>query len=222
MANSASRSKKVAVYEDLKKRIIRCELYPGMPINEAYFAGELGVSTTPIREALRQLEQEGLVENVPGRGSIVSNISSRDIGEFFGLRELLECAAARRAALLKEKTILKAKKTEILEHSTSNDGAPESVYDWRPWEDVHETVVSALHNQKLTAIFEGLMNHIKRIRNYIGNPSTARPRDELLAEHLEILEAVIEGDPERAERAVRSHLSNPVSFGAGVVPSPNS
>jgi DNA-binding GntR family transcriptional regulator len=221
MANRLGKNKKVAVYKNLKNRIITCELSPGMPINEAYFANDLGVSTTPIREALRQLEQEGLVENVPGRGSIISNISSKDISGFFGLREFLESAAARKAALMKDKTIFEAKKTEIIQHSAYIDNAPESVYDWRPWEDVHETIVNALRNQKLTVIFEGLMDHIKRIRNYIGNQSTARPRDELLSEHLEILEAIIEGDPERAERAVRYHLNNPVSFGVGVISSPN-
>ena len=220
-AYNSGKNKKDAVYENLKKRIIKCELSPGMPINEAYFANELGVSTTPIREALRQLEQDGLVENVPGRGSIISNINSKDINGFFGLREFLECAAARRAAARADKTIFKDKKAEILEYYADTENAMENVYDWRPWEDVHETIVMTLDNQKLTDIFEGLMDHIKRIRNYIGNQSTARPRDELLSEHLEILDAIIDGDPQRAEHAVRYHLNNPVSFGVGVISSPD-
>ena len=220
-AYALGKNKKDAVYENLKKRIIKCELSPGMPINEAYFANELGVSTTPVREALRQLEQDGLVENVSGRGSIISNINSKDIIGFFGLREFLEFAAARKAAVMADKAIFIAKKAEILEHSADTENAKETVYDWRPWEDVHETVVNTLGNQKLTDIFEGLMDHIKRIRNYIGNQSTARPRDELLSEHLEILDAIIEGDPQRAERAVQYHLNNPVSFGVPVISSPN-
>ncbi|HXK37219.1 MAG TPA: GntR family transcriptional regulator, partial [Candidatus Paceibacterota bacterium] len=59
-------NKKVKVYESLRQRIIGGELKPGLPINEAVFARELSVSKTPVREALRQLERDGFVENVPG------------------------------------------------------------------------------------------------------------------------------------------------------------
>ena len=179
------KSKKVTVYENLKKRIISCEFPPGMPINEADFAANLGVSKTPIREALRQLEQDGLVENVPGRGSIISHISSKDISGIFELREILECGAARRAALQDDKSGFQAKKSEIQKLSTGNKNIPEHVHEWGYWEDVHETIVNVLGNQQLAEMYHGLMDHIMRIRNYIGKRYTQRRLDEIIADEEE-------------------------------------
>jgi DNA-binding GntR family transcriptional regulator len=214
------KSKKVTVYENLKKRIISCEFPPGMPINEADFAANLGVSKTPIREALRQLERDGLVENVPGRGSLISHISSNDISGIFELREILECGAASRAALLEDKSGLEKKLAEIQELSGNTQNIPERVHAWGYWEDVHEAIVNALGNQKLSEMYQGLMDHIKRIRNHIGKRYTQRRLDEIMSEHLEILNAIVKGDPERSERAVQYHLNNAVSFVTGVVPGP--
>ena len=83
-------NKKIAVYEKIKERIIDGSLAPGLPINENDFAQDLNVSKTPIREALRQLEREGLVENIPGRGSAVSHITFQDIRDIFETREIIE------------------------------------------------------------------------------------------------------------------------------------
>ena len=104
-------NKKVMVYENLKRRIIDCELIPGMPINEADFASELGVSKTPVREALRQLERDGFVDNVPGRGSTISHITPMDIREILEIREIIETGAAKLAARLHSHDgMLRAKK----------------------------------------------------------------------------------------------------------------
>ena len=80
-------NKKVMVYENLKRRIIGCELVPGLPINEADFASELGVSKTPVREALRQLERDGFVDNVPGRYVFENGDFQFEAGKFW-LQEL--------------------------------------------------------------------------------------------------------------------------------------
>jgi DNA-binding GntR family transcriptional regulator len=93
---SAVGNKKVRVYESLKRRIIDCELVPGLPINEADFASELGVSKTPVREALRQLETDGFVENVPGRGSTISHLTPLDIREILEIREIIVCSKMSR------------------------------------------------------------------------------------------------------------------------------
>ena len=69
------RSKKSMVYETLKKRIINNSLKPGEPMNEAILAKELKISKTPIREAIQQLERDGFVENISGRGTFFSKIS---------------------------------------------------------------------------------------------------------------------------------------------------
>ena len=96
-----TRNKKTIAYEAIKRQIINIELPPGLPINEAELASQLGVSKTPIREALRQLERDGFVENVPSRGSMISHITSQEITDVFQIREIIESGAAKRAALFK-------------------------------------------------------------------------------------------------------------------------
>src|SRR5512136_2912197 len=105
-------NKKVKVYESLRERIISGELKPGLPINEAAFASELSVSKTPIREALRQLERDGFVENVPGRGSAISHIGPQDIREVFEIREIIESGAVKRAARLRNNEEIRKKREE--------------------------------------------------------------------------------------------------------------
>jgi len=96
---SPFKSKKNLVYEKLKKRIIHHSLRPGEPIDESVLTKELKISKTPIGEAFQQLEQEGFIENIPGRGCFVSQISIQDIKELFEIREILECEVIKRAAM---------------------------------------------------------------------------------------------------------------------------
>src|SRR5262244_3771229 len=86
------------VYEELKLAIVDLRLAPGEPLREATLAEQLGVSKTPIRQALTMLEQEGLVETMSFKGAVVAGYSKQDLLEIYELRELLENAAARAAA----------------------------------------------------------------------------------------------------------------------------
>src|SRR5215469_13013716 len=86
------------VYEELKAAIVDLRLAPGEPLREATLAEQLGVSKTPIRQALTMLEQEGLVETTSFKGAVVAGYSRQDLLEIYELRELLENAAARAAA----------------------------------------------------------------------------------------------------------------------------
>ena len=86
------------VYEELKGAIVDLRLAPGEPLREATLAERLGVSKTPIREALTRLEQEGLVETTSFKGAVVTRYSRQDLLEIYELRELLENAAVRAAA----------------------------------------------------------------------------------------------------------------------------
>ena len=210
-------NKKVMVYENLKRRIIDCELVPGMPINEADFASELGVSKTPVREALRQLERDGFVDNVPGRGSTISHITPLDIREILEIREIIETGAAKHAAQFQPQDEALIKKR--VEHQQLLRDEPESkeyVHEWGEWEDVHLTIVQALGNQTFLNMYEGLLDRIKRIRNHFGQRFTQRRFHEIISEHVGILDAILEGDPDRAEQAVRKHLQNAGAFLMGL------
>ncbi|SFN05683.1 GntR family transcriptional regulator [Thermodesulforhabdus norvegica] len=208
-------NKKSFVYTEIKKRILDGTLPPGCPINEVELARELNVSKTPVREALRELEKEGFVENIPGRGSTVSNISFNDIREIFEIREILECGAAKRAALLCNKEDVKAKRRQL--EAFKPDQAEETTLSWGPEEDIHLYIIGVLNNKRLTEAYLRILDHIVRIRNQFGKRFTHHRREEILTEHLNILDALIEGNPEKAERAVQVHLRNAAAFLMGLI-----
>lgn len=213
-------NKKVKVYESLRKRIITGELRPGLPINEADFARELSVSKTPVREALRQLERDGFVENVPGRGSAISHIRPQDIREVLEIREILEVGAAKRAAWQRGSDELRRER-EDLRRALEGGGAPtvgdqEKVHEWGSWEDVHLGIVKAVGNQTLVEMYQGLLDRILRIRSFYGQRFTQRRLHEILSEHTAVLDAILAGDAERAEQAVQRHLRNAGAFLIGL------
>ena len=210
-------TKKVMAYITLKRRIIDCELIPGLPINEADFAGELGVSRTPVREALRQLERDGFVDNVPGRGSMISHITSQDIREILEIREIIETGVAKYVAQFQphDEALIK-KRAEHKKLLREEPEGEEYVHEWGEWEDVHLSIVQALGNRTFLNMYEGLLDRIKRIRNHFGQRFTQRRFHEIISEHVEILDAIIEGDPDRAEQAVGKHLQNAGAFLMGL------
>ena len=209
-------NKKVMVYESLRRRIIEGELRPGLPINEADFAREHSVSKTPIREALSQLERDGFVENVPGRGSMVSPIKPQDIREVFELREIIETGAAKRVARLRGNDELRKELEESRKALDSEQASGKYVHEWGSWEDVHLCIVKALGNQMLVDVYSGLLDRIHRIRSHYGQRFTQRRLHEILSEHTAILEAIVEGDAEGAERMVQQHLRNAGAFLIGL------
>jgi len=210
-------NKKVRVYESLKQRIINCDLPPGLPINEADFASELGVSKTPVREALRQLERDGFVENVPGRGSTISHLTPLNIHEILEIREIIETGAAKHVARFnpRNEELIK-KRVEHQQLLSEKSGNEEYVHEWGEWEDVHLSIVQALGNHTFLRMYEGLLDRIKRIRNHFGQRFTPRRLNEIISEHLAILDSILEGDPDRAEQAVRKHLQNAGAFLMGL------
>jgi DNA-binding GntR family transcriptional regulator len=210
-------NKKVRVYESLKRRIIDCDLAPGLPINEADFASALGVSKTPVREALRQLERDGFVENIPGRGSTISHLTPVNIHEILEIREIIETGAAKHLAQFNpRKEELIKKRAEHQQLLSEKPGNEEYVHEWGEWEDVHLSIVQALDNHTFLKMYEGLLDRIKRIRNHFGQRFTQRRFNEIISEHLAILDAILEGDPDRAEQAVKKHLQNAGTFLMGL------
>lgn len=204
------KSKKTTVYEKIKKRIINGSVAPGLPINENEFAQDLNVSKTPVREALRQLEREGLVENIPGRGSGVTHITFQDIREIFEIREIIECGVAKRVALVRNENELLTKKNELEKFFEKGIKAKFSI--WGPEEDIHQFIVKCVGNRKLYETYLGLLDHIIRIRKHFGGRFTRQRFENMLTEHIEILDALIEGNAEGAELAVQNHLRNAAAY----------
>jgi DNA-binding GntR family transcriptional regulator len=205
-----AKSKKLRVYETLKQRIINQALKPGEPINDVILSKELKISKTPIREALQQLEREGFVENIPGRGSFVSHISIQDLRETFEIREMLECEAIKRAALKRDPEKLSA----IRRAFESSVGSPENdlPLHFRSGDQIHAFIFESLGNQRLLEIYRRLLDHIVRHRIHFFSGSHQGRAEESYKEHLEILDALAAQDPARCAQAMRVHLRNSLEY----------
>lgn len=195
------KSKKMIVYEQLKEKILTDLLRPLDSLNEKKLAQELKTSKTPVREALQRLEKEGFVENIPTKGYFVARISVHDIREIYELREILECSAARIAALNADRDKIKYESLEI--------GSPEIIHNiLETNEQIHNTIIESLHNSRLVAIYEGLQDHVKRLRMHFVSQYKKSRIEKSILEHKEILRAIMAKDPSRAEEAMRTHIRN--------------
>ena len=201
-----SKSKKAIAHEILKRRIIHNSLTPNEPLNERVLSEELKISKTPIREALQQLEKEGLVENIPHKGSFVSKISIQDIREIFEVRAILECAAAKGSALKGKLDTLKAMKRRLESIERVNGKTPPNLM--KAGEQIHNYLFESFGNNRLTETYRRLQDHIDRLRVHFVNQFDPNRLEQSSKEHEEILNALIAKDPIAAENAVRIHLRN--------------
>ena len=162
-----SKSKKSIVYEALKRKIIINSLKPGEPLNEGILSKEMKISKTPVREALQQLERDGFVENVPGRGCFVSRISFQDVKELFETREILECEVIKRAALKGDPEKIEGvrKKFESLE--INGEKNPKSQF--KAGDRIHAYLFESFGNSRLNEIYRRLQEHVERMRIYFFN-----------------------------------------------------
>ncbi len=204
------KSKKTIVYENLKKRIITHSLKQGDPLNESILSKELKTSKTPIREALQQLEKEGFVENIPGKGSFVSRISFQDIREMFEIREILEGEVIKRAVTKVDSGKIKILRDKFISSESENERAATSHF--KSGDEIHTFIFETFGNNRLMEIYKRLQDHVVRNRIYFFGQSHPGRSEESFKEHLEILDALVAQDPVRAEIAVREHLRNSVEF----------
>jgi DNA-binding GntR family transcriptional regulator len=215
MSNSA-KSKKMIVYENLKRRIITNALKPGDPLNEGVLSKELKISKTPVREALQQLEKKGLVENIPGKGAFVSRFSFQDIRELFEIREILECEVIRRVASKGDLNIAEAQAIRDKFAADTNGGRTGKSY-FNAGDQIHSFIFTAWGNRKLIREYQGLQEQIIRITLHFFNQNRQERAAESFKEHLEIIDALIARDPVQAEKATRTHLRNSLEYLKSVI-----
>jgi DNA-binding GntR family transcriptional regulator len=191
------------VYEELKAAIVDLRLAPGDPLREATLAGQLGVSKTPIREALTRLEQEGLVETTSFKGAVVTGYSRQDLIEIYELRELLENVAARAAAESMSEADL-ARLSHISRESRklkrSNDAAGLAAL----LSEFDDVLFDQVRNSRVRALIENLRAHLTRI----GHLTAEIPGriDASVDEHEKIVAAIAAHDPELAEQQMSQHI----------------
>ena len=193
---------RVAVLTRLKQAILDGVLKPGELLSENRIASQLSVSRTPVREALRVLEQENLVTMLPGRKVIVSVPSAEDIDEIYDIRFIVESEALRR--ITPDRTDL----IERLEACIARQDAALERRDPRALREIntefHMIFVSVLSNRRLRQFIDSVYDSITRFRLYsLENPEWAEHGSQ---EHRRLVELLKAGDNEGAVGMLKEHL----------------
>lgn len=191
------------VYLALREAIVSAELRPGQKLSENELANELGVSRTPVREGLARLRDERLVAIVPQLGTFVTLISPAAVADAEFVREALECAAIVRAVPQIGADELEELHSNLSAQERACEHADERAFD-RLDDDLHRCLCAASGHAIAWDLSRRANGHLDRVRRLsLPDPHYL---SEMLDEHREILAAVAEGDPARAESALRHHL----------------
>lgn len=191
-------------YEALKEQLVLLDIAPGQPINEQELSSRLGVGRTPFREALKRLETDHLVVTFPRRGTFASSVDITALAEISEIRAALEPVAARAAARRADERDHVALAT--LRDRLSALPAETSARDHMDTDlQVHRALYSAAHNAHLETALLRYGNLATRIW------SVAAPRlhdvGAHIVEHVELLDAVLDGDGDRAAELMSAHMA---------------
>lgn len=184
-------------YATLKRRIIVCEIEPGLRITEAQLVEEMGIGKTPVREALARLAQEGLVRSIPHHGYEVSSITLRDVQELFGLRLIVEPAAVQLAAGHVDAVHLR-RLDELCQAGYDLGDRDSAARFLRANHEFHATVAQASGNQRLVDVVVRVLDESERLF-HLGLMLRNRT-DEMAHEHRSLVDALVAGDGEAARR----------------------
>ncbi|MFD8938004.1 GntR family transcriptional regulator [Streptomyces sp. NPDC059578] len=199
-------------YAQLRSEILDGDLPPGAPLLEVEQSERLGVSRTPVREALSRLVAEGLVEPSGKRGVVVTQVNDRDVRSLFELRACLEAQAAQLAAARGESAVFAAFEDSFARWNAVLRGpavSDEQVSDYFALiRSFDEAVNQATDNSFLIDAMENLRTHVARVRRMAGH-SQAR-LEASAAEHALIARAISRGDAALARHATHVHLHNGV------------
>jgi DNA-binding GntR family transcriptional regulator len=191
-------------YLAIRELIVSLELRPGSVVNERELMERLDLGRTPIREAVRRLAQEQLVEVFPRRGTFVTSVEIRDLASICDVRSALEAHAARIAA----ERANDADRAEIgrlieeLDAAVAYDDRALMAFDER----IHRAVYRATHNQFLVATLEEY--YLLALRIWFLALEQPRELEQAVLEHRALLEAILARDAAGAERIMRAHVDD--------------
>lgn len=196
-----------AVVNQLRDMIVEGQLLPGTRINEGQVGASLGVSRTPLREAIKTLASEGLVEIVPAKGAVVRRFSEQDIREILQVLKYLEQAAARLACThatdVEIKQIVQLHRQMLAHYKARNRLAY-----FKLNQGIHTAIVQASGNIVLAQTHEALQARIRRIR-YVGNRGADRWAM-AVAEHEEMIAALVARKAAKLAEVMGRHLDETV------------
>jgi DNA-binding GntR family transcriptional regulator len=207
LATGAQRQSLVDIaYEALREAITSGQLLPGTPLREAALARHFSISTTPVREALRRLDREGLARLSPNRGAVVAEFDLREILDLFEIREVLECRAVRRAAGQRSRDLRPA---EAALAAAANQVEQHDRVEWNRLEVAFHRAVNGLSgNFELAELTERIHRTVQGLcvrcmREPIFGPQTLQL---MQSQHQAILDGVRDGNPRQAETNARTHI----------------
>ena len=193
------------VFNNLRDAILKGQLKPGERLLENHLADKLGVSRTPVREALRMLEQENLVELIPRRGAQVLDISAEDIKNILEIRSALEVVSIRHACQKMDNDSLKELKKYNAEF--------EAAFEARDYERVatadekfHDVIFSATGNKRLVVIISNIQAQVYRYR--MAYLKVYETKTAVLNHHRNIIEAIEKHDAALGEKVMAEHIEH--------------
>jgi DNA-binding GntR family transcriptional regulator len=188
------------VYEKIRNEIRDRVLLPGDRLREADLAERLGVSRTPIREALKRLEAEGFIVFGPPRGFVIAHLSSTQVMEIYAVRELLEGGAARFACERATQLDIELLKHLIAKQTEVKSAEAARAYNLR----LHEAIYNASHNEYLLKAMTVLQDAMA----LLGTTTYSMPGRIQTAwrEHERLVECIIRRDADGAEKEARRHI----------------
>lgn len=192
------------VFEALKLAIVQLRLRPGNPLSEAEVARQLGVSRQPVREAFIKLAEVGLVEVRPQRGTFVVMISISMVQNVRFVREAIEIAIARKAALEASPAAI-AELERIIAQQRVMAAAGDHVGFLGLDEAFHQALAHGAGCDYAWTVLENMKAQMDRVR-YLSMPN-ATPIETLIAQHEAVVEGISRHSPDEAEAAIRAHLS---------------
>lgn len=189
-------------YAHIKKKIMTCEYLPNQLLSESLLQEELGCSRTPVREAIRRLEQEGLATVLPKRGIVVSGFSISDIRAIFEVRMLIEPYAVQTyGEALDEKELQRFLGLFQQHWENPNDGRDFYQLD----DEFHEFLISGLANEYLHELYGRIQTQNVRLRVMSGQLIASR-LDRTMREHEDIVKVCLEKNWKLAAEKIRWHL----------------
>lgn len=199
-----ARTLRQSVTEAIRQGILQGDLLPGEQINQAQIAEQLGVSRGPVREALGQLEEEGLIKNVPYKGTYVTEITGEYITELYSIRQVIETFAARQAATRATATDL-AKLLAVLDEmyvtAEMNDMTRMGTLDIQ----FHYLICCSSHHSLLLQVWKSIEIGVRRclaLRHRIY-----RSPADVIGTHPDILAAIEAGEAELAAEILGTHIA---------------
>ena len=187
-------------YHEIRVLIVSLELAPGTVIDERELIERLEIGRTPIREALRRLAHERLVEVYPRRGMFVTGVDVRELARLSEVREVLEPEAARLAA----ERATEADRAELAALLDELEAGGSELMDLD--ERIHRAVYRAAHNQLLEATLE--QYYVLALRIWSIALDRAHELEEAVDAHRALLQAIQAGDGARAAETMRAHVQN--------------